>query len=265
MKRRFSTGNLKEWVKSLKPSKKSLKRFGYLAIFVAVFAGSLPLLDYSHHTTMQSDLGGLILLIIFFILVGLVFLAAYSLWLKTSSQQLLATVLATYVLGVQWKFIVDHSEWARSVLGSTKFAVLAQILLFVTLGLIAKLLDKLEPKLSKKTLDKKPLESIIKTFCVVVMVLNVIAFQPISLPAARLLFISPPCLTCKLRIKRPTSPRGTSTISFLTDTPVPNRLKIISATITNRNWVGWLARALASAAVLIRTTSLRHHRLLLRF
>jgi hypothetical protein len=157
-------------------TRQSAKRYLYLGIFTGVFAVSLPFLDYIHQDVTISTPGEIILICLFFVVIGLIILATYSLWLKSNAERLLATLVLTYGFTEQYGSIVGWFGWLSSRVGSAKSAVIAQFSVYLIVGLLAKLVYAASKKLEQKGLTKGFLETAVRFACVFIAVINLYAF-----------------------------------------------------------------------------------------
>jgi hypothetical protein len=154
----------------------SVKRYLFLGVFTGVFAASLPFLDYIHQDTTISTPGEVILLCFVFAFIGLVILATYSIWLKSNSERLLATIVLTYGFTEHYGAVVSWFGWLSSRIGSVKSAVIAQAALYIIVGLLAKLVYLGSKKFEQKGLTKDFLETAVRFACVFIAALNLYAF-----------------------------------------------------------------------------------------
>jgi len=173
MKRKWDA-RFKHFIVSLrsKLNRLSAKRYLFLGAFVSVYCVSLPFLDYFHQETTESYPSELVLLCIFYVVVGLVLLAAYSLWLKTKGERLFATIVTTYLFTEHWANIIKYFDWLRNLVGSAIGAVIIPVIVYIVVGLAAIGLRKVELKIEEKKWSERPLETIAKFACVVIFVLN---------------------------------------------------------------------------------------------
>jgi hypothetical protein len=161
--------------KHLKFTRQNLKKYCYLGIFTGVFAGSLPFLDYIHQDVTISTPSEVPLLCAFFIITGLAILATYCVWLKSSAERLMATVVTTYILMEHYGSLVNGFSWLHAHLGSAKTAVITQVLLYFAVGTLAKLAFITTKKLESRGLPKDTLETVVKFACVTIALLNLYA------------------------------------------------------------------------------------------
>jgi hypothetical protein len=157
------------------------KRYLYLSVFTGLFAASLPLLDYIHQDVTISTPGEVFLLCIFFVATSLAILASYCFWLKSNAERLLATIVFVYVYMEYYGAVVNWFSWLSTRIGSTKSAVLIQIVGYILVGAMAKLIYLGSKKLEPKGLPKDTLETVAKFACIVVAILNLYSFLAYSL------------------------------------------------------------------------------------
>lgn len=154
-------------------TKAGFKRLGWLALFISLFAASLPLLDYVRQDTTVSDPGELWLLVVFFILTGVILLASYSLWLKTNTERLIASMGATYWLGVRGADFANQSHFLQSHFNSKVAILIVEVAGYLMAGLLALAFDRVERYIeAKKWTDANPLETIAKFVCVALLLFN---------------------------------------------------------------------------------------------
>jgi hypothetical protein len=153
-------------------NRQSFKRYLKLSVFVAIFSASLPFLDYVHQNQTESYPSELILLSLFYVLIGLALLATYSLWLKTKGERILATIATTYFFTEFWAGIINNFGFLRGHIGSSKSAVVIPVIVYFAVGFGAKLLRTVEIKIEERKLSEHPLETIAKFACVIIFVLN---------------------------------------------------------------------------------------------
>jgi fumarate reductase subunit D len=132
----------------------------------------LPFLDYFHQQTTESYPSEIVLLSFFYVVIGLILLATYSLWLKTKGERVLATIVTTYLLTEYWAHIIKDFNWLRNIIGSTLAAVIIPVVVYILVGLIAIGLRSVEIKIEEKKWSEHPIETIAKFACVVIFVLN---------------------------------------------------------------------------------------------
>ena len=159
-----------------KITKTSFKRFSNTGFFVAIFSGSLPLLDYTHQDKVISEPSEVILLIFLFALTSLVILASYSFWLKTNGERIFATVVTSYALIMYFPEIIKAFSGLRSSLGTVKSGLIIEVTIYLGTGLIAIVLRKVEDFLEKKRLAVKPLVTIVKFVCAATFIINLYRF-----------------------------------------------------------------------------------------
>jgi hypothetical protein len=155
-----------------KLNRKAAKRYLFLGIFVTIYSLSLPFLDYFHQKTTESYPSEIVLLSIFYVIIGLILLATYSLWLKTKGERLFATLVTTYLFTEHWSNIIKDFSWLRNLIGSSISAIIIPVILYLTVGLLAIGLRKIEVKIEEKKWSEHPFETIAKFACVVILVLN---------------------------------------------------------------------------------------------
>jgi hypothetical protein len=155
-----------------KLNRKAAKRYLFLGIFVTIYSLSLPFLDYFHQKTTESYPSEIVLLSIFYVIIGLVLLASYSFWLKTKGERLFATIVTTYLFTEHWSNVIKDFDWLRNLIGSSISAIIIPVILYLSVGLLAIGLHKIEAKIEEKKWSERPFETIAKVACVVIFVLN---------------------------------------------------------------------------------------------
>jgi hypothetical protein len=174
MMKRDWDNQIKRFIKPvrLKFTRQSAKRYLILGAFTGVFAVSLPFLDYFHQQTTESFPSELVLLSAFYLMISLTLLATYSFWLKTKGERIMATIVTTYLFTEYWANIIGDFNWLRDRIGSSASAVIIPVVLYIVVGILAKLLRQAEIKIEEKKWSEHPLGTIAKFACVVIFVLN---------------------------------------------------------------------------------------------
>jgi hypothetical protein len=176
--------------------------------------------------------------LLFFAFIGLVILATYSVWLRSNAERLLATVVLTYGFTEHYGSVVGWFSWLSSRMGSAKSAVIAQVALYIIIGLLAKLVYLGSKKLEQKGLTKGFLETAVRFACVFIAVINLYAFLSyVFNHHAVSSYKQPKTVGGISALNKPKAPRAIFIILYLTATPAsslcrPTLTLTIAATLT---------------------------------